>query len=155
MLYCRECAALHNSDDGRAWKETSRETSGKRTPRNYKARERDNDLSVLPVTFNAIQLQRYQVKQAQLRTGKRILPVIMDVLKAVQTYLFKLLNEAPGMKVLLLDAHTVSHPARLPSDTADTCRLQLSLLLSHRLSFSPTKSTLQTVSISRSGHDCG
>lgn len=32
----------------------------------------------------------------------------MDALKAVQTYLQKMLSEVPGMKVLLMDAHTVS-----------------------------------------------
>lgn len=32
----------------------------------------------------------------------------MDVLKAVQTYVTKMITEVPGMKVLLLDAHTVS-----------------------------------------------
>lgn len=32
----------------------------------------------------------------------------MDVLKAVQTYVVKMITEVPGMKVLLLDAHTVS-----------------------------------------------
>lgn len=31
----------------------------------------------------------------------------MDVLKAVQTYVIKMITEVPGMKVLLLDAHTV------------------------------------------------
>jgi hypothetical protein len=35
----------------------------------------------------------------------------MDVLKAVQTYVLKMITEVPGMKVLLLDQHTVS---RLP-----------------------------------------
>ena len=32
----------------------------------------------------------------------------MDVLKAVQTYVNKMVGDVPGMKVLLLDAHTVS-----------------------------------------------
>lgn len=32
----------------------------------------------------------------------------MDVTKAVQTYLFKMISQVPGMKVLLLDSHTVS-----------------------------------------------
>lgn len=32
----------------------------------------------------------------------------MDVLKAVQTYVNKMITEVTGMKVLLLDAHTVS-----------------------------------------------
>lgn len=31
----------------------------------------------------------------------------MDVLKAVQTYISKMITEVPGMKVLLLDSHTV------------------------------------------------
>jgi len=31
----------------------------------------------------------------------------MDVLKAVQTYVQKMVGDVPGMKVLLLDAHTV------------------------------------------------
>jgi hypothetical protein len=31
----------------------------------------------------------------------------MDVLKAVQTYVTKMITEVSGMKVLLLDAHTV------------------------------------------------
>lgn len=31
----------------------------------------------------------------------------MDVTKAIQTYLFKMINQVPGMKVLLLDSHTV------------------------------------------------
>lgn len=31
----------------------------------------------------------------------------MDVTKAVQTYLFKMISQVPGMKVLLLDSHTV------------------------------------------------
>ncbi|OXG71337.1 hypothetical protein C352_01053 [Cryptococcus neoformans CHC193] len=30
----------------------------------------------------------------------------MDVTKAIQTYLFKMINQVPGMKVLLLDSHT-------------------------------------------------
>jgi vacuolar protein sorting-associated protein 45 len=32
----------------------------------------------------------------------------MDVLKAVQTYISRMITEVPGMKVLLLDSHTVS-----------------------------------------------
>jgi vacuolar protein sorting-associated protein 45 len=32
----------------------------------------------------------------------------MDALKAVQTYIIKMLDEVSGMKVLLMDAHTVS-----------------------------------------------
>jgi hypothetical protein len=32
----------------------------------------------------------------------------MDVLKAVQVYINKMITEVSGMKVLLLDAHTVS-----------------------------------------------
>jgi hypothetical protein len=32
----------------------------------------------------------------------------MDALKAVQTYIVKMLDEVSGMKVLLMDAHTVS-----------------------------------------------
>lgn len=32
----------------------------------------------------------------------------MDVLKAVQTYITKMVSEVSGMKVLLLDSHTVS-----------------------------------------------
>lgn len=31
----------------------------------------------------------------------------MDVLKATQTYVDRLISEVPGMKVLLMDAHTV------------------------------------------------
>jgi vacuolar protein sorting-associated protein 45 len=31
----------------------------------------------------------------------------MDALKAVQTYIIKMLDEVSGMKVLLMDAHTV------------------------------------------------
>lgn len=31
----------------------------------------------------------------------------MDVLKAVQTYVMRMITEVPGMKMLLLDAHTV------------------------------------------------
>lgn len=31
----------------------------------------------------------------------------MDVVKAVQSYVIKMITEVPGMKVLLLDAHTV------------------------------------------------
>lgn len=34
----------------------------------------------------------------------------MDVVKAVQTYIQKMITEVPGMKVLLLDAHTVRCP---------------------------------------------
>lgn len=34
----------------------------------------------------------------------------MDIVKAVQTYLARLVTEVSGMKVLLLDAHTVRHP---------------------------------------------
>jgi vacuolar protein sorting-associated protein 45 len=30
----------------------------------------------------------------------------MDIVKATQTYLHRLASEVPGMKVLLLDAHT-------------------------------------------------
>lgn len=37
----------------------------------------------------------------------------MDVLKAVQTYVMKMITEVPGMKVLLLDAHTVRFGFRL------------------------------------------
>lgn len=33
----------------------------------------------------------------------------MDVLKAVQTYLTRLTTDVSGMKVLLLDAHTVRY----------------------------------------------
>jgi hypothetical protein len=33
----------------------------------------------------------------------------MDVLKAVQVYIKKMITEVSGMKVLLLDAHTVCH----------------------------------------------
>lgn len=40
----------------------------------------------------------------------------MDVLKAVQTYMTKMITEVPGMKVLLLDAHTVSLGLRPPTD---------------------------------------
>jgi hypothetical protein len=36
----------------------------------------------------------------------------MDVLKAVQVYINKMITEVSGMKVLLLDAHTVCHTAR-------------------------------------------
>lgn len=32
----------------------------------------------------------------------------MDLVKAVQNYILKMVNEVPGMKVLLLDAETVS-----------------------------------------------
>ena len=38
----------------------------------------------------------------------------MDVLKAVQTYLGKMIAEVAGMKVLLLDSYTVSHLVILP-----------------------------------------
>jgi hypothetical protein len=37
---------------------------------------------------------------------------IMDVLKAVQVYINKMITEVSGMKVLLLDAHTVCHITR-------------------------------------------
>lgn len=45
----------------------------------------------------------------------------MDVLKAVQVYVQKMMGDVPGMKVLLLDAHTVScwsgtHWSQLTSD---------------------------------------
>ena len=33
----------------------------------------------------------------------------MDILKAVQAYVSKMITEVPGMKVLLLDSHTVGH----------------------------------------------
>jgi hypothetical protein len=36
----------------------------------------------------------------------------MDVLKAVQVYINKMITEVSGMKVLLLDAHTVCHITR-------------------------------------------
>jgi hypothetical protein len=36
----------------------------------------------------------------------------MDVLKAVQVYINKMITEVSGMKVLLLDAHTVCDTAR-------------------------------------------
>jgi len=42
----------------------------------------------------------------------------MDVLKAVQTYINKMITEVSGMKVLLLDAHTVSRASWTP-DQAD------------------------------------
>ena len=42
----------------------------------------------------------------------------MDVLKAVQTYIQKMVAEASGMKVLLLDAHTVGTHIRTCSQRA-------------------------------------
>lgn len=56
-------------------------------------------------------------------TSHKAVPLAMDVLKAVQTYVIKMITEVPGMKVLLLDAHTV----RMESD-------HVSLTLRHRLS---------------------
>jgi hypothetical protein len=41
----------------------------------------------------------------------------MDVLKAVQTYVLKMITEVPGMKVLLLDAHTVGRSMELHRNT--------------------------------------
>lgn len=48
----------------------------------------------------------------------------MDVLKAVQTYVQKMVTDVPGMKVLLLDAHTVRRLALCDVwvDTIDTDR---------------------------------
>lgn len=39
----------------------------------------------------------------------------MDALKAVQTYIIKMLDEVSGMKVLLMDAHTVRLVDLIPS----------------------------------------
>lgn len=47
----------------------------------------------------------------------------MDVLKAVQTYVFKMITEVPGMKVLLLDAHTVRHCLSVSANDLDANRL--------------------------------
>jgi vacuolar protein sorting-associated protein 45 len=38
----------------------------------------------------------------------------MDALKAVQTYIIKMLDEVSGMKVLLMDAHTVGIACLIP-----------------------------------------
>jgi hypothetical protein len=38
----------------------------------------------------------------------------MDVLKAAQTYVKKMITEVPGMKVLLLDQHTVCRRPLFP-----------------------------------------
>jgi hypothetical protein len=48
-----------------------------------------------------------------LAVGRPSLPN-MDVLKAVQTYINKMITEVSGMKVLLLDAHTVSRASCTP-----------------------------------------
>lgn len=37
----------------------------------------------------------------------------MDVIKAVQHYAEKMINDVPGMKALLLDTETVSIPSSL------------------------------------------
>ncbi len=39
----------------------------------------------------------------------------MDVVKAVETYITKMVAVPPAMKVLLLDSHTVRHSALRPS----------------------------------------
>lgn len=44
----------------------------------------------------------------------------MDVLKAAQTYVKKMITEVPGMKVLLLDQHTVRGRVNLSFNCACT-----------------------------------
>lgn len=49
----------------------------------------------------------------------------MDVLKAVETYVTKMVSTPSAMKVLLLDTHTVREPvSRLISAHGDPCVLQ-------------------------------
>lgn len=43
----------------------------------------------------------------------------MDILKAAQTYITKMVSEVSGMKVLLLDSHTVSLVSRIDTDSVD------------------------------------
>lgn len=63
----------------------------------------------------------------------------MDVLKALQTYISKMITEVPGMKVLLLDSHTVrpSLSKRASIDRPQTPIVSLvttqSELLSHEI----------------------
>ncbi len=63
----------------------------------------------------------------------------MDVLKALQTYISKMITEVPGMKVLLLDSHTVrpSLSQRASIDRPQTPIVSLvttqSELLSHEI----------------------
>ena len=38
----------------------------------------------------------------------------MDVVKAVETYIIKMVSVPPAMKVLLLDSHTVSDDTSIP-----------------------------------------
>jgi hypothetical protein len=40
----------------------------------------------------------------------------MDVVKAVETYVTKMVSTPPTMKVLLLDAHTVRHKGHIEKD---------------------------------------
>lgn len=46
----------------------------------------------------------------------------MDVVKAVETYIVKMVSVPPAMKVLLLDSHTVRDDASIPAflDHVDT-----------------------------------
>lgn len=53
-------------------------------------------------------------------SAARKLGATMDVLKAVQTYVDKMITEVTGMKVLLLDAHTVSAVGTACTDSADS-----------------------------------
>jgi hypothetical protein len=39
----------------------------------------------------------------------------MDVVKAVETYIIKMVSVPPAMKVLLLDSHTVRDDASIPA----------------------------------------
>ena len=63
----------------------------------------------------------------------------MDILKAAQTYINKMITEVPGMKVLLLDAHTVRGGAYIAelSDSLQTPIVSLATtqteLLSHEI----------------------
>jgi hypothetical protein len=62
-----------------------------------------------PPTINNHHHQQHQHQQLISSTpASHPHPPAMDVLKAVQTYVVKMITEVPGMKVLLLDAHTVS-----------------------------------------------
>ena len=48
--------------------------------------------------------------------------IIMDVVKAFQFYLNKMVSEVSGMKVLLLDSETVSKQAIILFKTCEECK---------------------------------
>ncbi len=56
----------------------------------------------------------------------------MDVIKAIQNYVNKIVNDVSGMKVLLLDAETVTLLPFVLIRTAMNVRVAESSLIAHR-----------------------